>query len=213
MKSLMKNDQYDTPFDNGDIVRSIINSNDQMIFALDLEKRYLFFNNAHSRSMKKRYNADIMEGVSMLHYVDSETDMGVGNDIFDRVARGEVVTFIAEFGQDSLFRGHTELHVFPLKNDSGDIFGITVFAHDINAQMQLQLQNEQYLQLMGHIVSDLSHKLRKPVATIMGLVNLLDTDEEDSELAQILKYIKESTDELDRHIRQMTALLEKKTGY
>jgi signal transduction histidine kinase len=181
-----------------------------MIFALDLDKRYLLFNEAHSQSMKKRYGIDIQKGVSILEYVDAESDIGVGDELFDRIIAGEKITFEAEFGNDSLFRGHTELHAFPLKNDNGDTFGVAVFAHDISTKMKLLLQNYHYSRLMENIVSDLSHKLRKPVATILGLTQLLDTEKENKELAEILKYIKVSTEELDKHLRQMTVLLEKK---
>lgn len=195
-----------------DLLSSIINHNDDMVFALDANKRYVLFNEAHKTSMKRRYGVDIVEGASMLEYIDNVEDLGVGNDIFARVSAGDVVTFESEFGNKSLFRGHTSLRVFPLRGDNAEIFGIAVFAKNITHEMTLQKQNYHYMNIMEHIASDLSHKLRKPVATILGLIQLIDSEKEICDLRQIFDYLKESTDELDQCIKQMTRLIEKKPG-
>lgn len=179
-----------------------------MVFALDTEKRYMLFNEAHRTSMKKRYGVDIKEGVSMLDYIGDPDDMNVGSDIFSRVTRGEIVTIESEFGNKSLFRGHTSLHVFPLKATNGAIYGVAVFARNISREMNLQMQNYHYINMMDHIASDLSHKLRKPVATILGLIQLIDSEKQVCDMDQVLTYLKESTNELDYSIRHMTSLLE-----
>lgn len=195
-----------------DILKSIIDNNDDMVFALDLDKRYLLFNAAHKGAMKKRYGVDIEEGIKMLNYIKDEMDIGVGYDIFERVAAGEIITLESEFDCNSIFRGHTALHVFPLKGNDAEIFGIAVFARNITKEMNLQMQNYYYGKMVEHIVSDLSHKLRKPVATILGLAQLMDSEKETADVKKIIGYLKETTDELDQCIKQMTRLLERKAG-
>jgi PAS domain S-box-containing protein len=196
---------------NQAILKAIIENNNDMIFALDLEMRYILFNPAHKRSMKTRYGVDIKIGMPMTRYVRVNEDIGLGMSVFQRVIKGERVIFESDFGTEGMFRGHTQLHVFPLLDESKKIFGIAVFAKDVTAQHELQQQKENYIKMMEYLVSDLSHKLRKPVATILGLVQLVDEEKNIKDLQKILSYLHESTAELDECIRQMTQFLEDHT--
>lgn len=193
-----------------DILGSIINNNADMVFALDPEKKYIFFNEVHKVAMKEKYGVDIEEGMSICDYIPGRVLAGICDETFAKAQKGETINFEYDFGNTTFFGGHASLNVFPLKKSGGLIIGVAVFARNISKEMELEQQNVEYVRMMEHIVSDLSHKLRKPVATILGLIQLIDADKEPEELGRVLDYLKESTDELDIHLRQMTKLLENK---
>lgn len=56
-----------------------------------------------------------------------------------------------------------------------------------------------------------SHEVRAPLARILGLVNLLEYDDEKSTIPSLLFKLKESAAELDNVVRSMNRLLEKGT--
>ncbi len=53
-----------------------------------------------------------------------------------------------------------------------------------------------------------AHKLRAPVASIMGLINLLDMEHLEKERNQILTHLRKSSEELDSVIRSISATLQ-----
>lgn len=61
---------------------------------------------------------------------------------------------------------------------------------------------------LEHILFALSHKVRLPVANIIGISNLLDNDLiDEQELKTITGYMKDSVDTLEKFIREMTSLV------
>jgi signal transduction histidine kinase len=54
-----------------------------------------------------------------------------------------------------------------------------------------------------------AHKLRSPVASILGLVNLISRTNLDSEGKEINKRLQQSADELDEIVRSITKAIEK----
>lgn len=195
-------------FKNQVLLKALIENNDDTIFALDSDYRYILFNEAHKRNMKVKYGHDIEMGKSILQYIKVNEDLGIGKQVFGMVFKGETHTFESDFGDQGLFRGHMLMQVFPLRNDIGKIFGIAVFAKDRTLQKQVQSQKDHYMSTMERMVSDLSHKLRKPVATILGLVQLIDEEKNITDLHKIMEYLRESTAEMDDCIKQMTSFIE-----
>jgi PAS domain-containing protein len=195
-------------FKNQALLKALIENNDDAIFALDSDYRYILFNEMHKRNMKVKYGHDIEMGKSILDYIKINEDLGIGKQVFGTAFAGESHTFESDFGDEGLFRGHVLMHVFPLRNDIGKILGVAVFAKDRTLQKQVQTQKDHYLSTMERMVSDLSHKLRKPVATILGLVQLIDEEKNITDLHKIMEYLKESTAEMDECIKQMTTFIE-----
>jgi hypothetical protein len=196
-------------FKNQVLLRALIENNDDTIFALDADMNYILFNEVHKTNMLKKYGKEIELGKTIMEYVQNvDADMNMGKNTFLRALRGETLAFESDFGDKGLFRGNMMMHVFPLKNEIGKIFGLAVFAKDLALQKQVQAQKDLYLNTMEKMVSDLSHKLRKPVATMLGLVQLIDEEKNLTDLKKILTYLRESTAEMDECIKQMTSFIE-----
>ncbi|WMW25482.1 response regulator [Methanolobus sediminis] len=114
------------------ILQGIIESpKDVIIFALDKEYRYLAFNTNHQLTMKQIWGVNIEDGTCMLDYIQSDEDREKAKDNFDRALTGEAFTIIEEYG-NSLFERRWYSNMYsPLKDDEGNIAGLTLILSDI----------------------------------------------------------------------------------
>jgi PAS domain S-box-containing protein len=65
-------------------------------------------------------------------------------------------------------------------------------------------ENKEYIRVLEKILFDISHVIRKPVATIQGLSQLLSTSET-ANRDELLSMMKSAADELDTYIRQLNS--------
>lgn len=80
-----------------------------------------------------------------------------------------------------------------------------IVATDISERIEYFNAIEKRNEILREIAWIQSHKVRAPLAKIMGLVSLLSTKESsDKEMAKILKFIDSSANELDGVIREVT---------
>lgn len=75
--------------------------------------------------------------------------------------------------------------------------------HDITDQQRIQSKMQDQNDRLKKIAWMQSHEIRKPVANIMGLLNLYDISQTDKQHAQLIQYLKESAVELDALIKQI----------
>lgn len=117
-------------------IKSIIDSpKGVIVFALDREYRYTVFSKAHEITMKQIWGADIKIGMRMLDAVKNESDRECAKQNFDRALSGEYIITQEEFGDQNLARKFWEDRYSPLKDDIGNIIGLTVFSTDITEQV------------------------------------------------------------------------------
>lgn len=81
---------------------------------------------------------------------------------------------------------------------------LTGVSTDVTAQLEYQLRIEAQNKKLQEISWMQSHKMRSPVATIMGLVQLLKPEKLDSDTAQIISNILAATQKLDEAIKEVT---------
>jgi hypothetical protein len=88
-------------------------------------------------------------------------------------------------------------------NNQYHLFGIQLF--DVISITAHEYEEQQ--RLLEKIVWIQSHKVRKPLANIIGLVAMIGKDPSSySEEAQVLEMLKKSSEELDEVIREITQL-------
>lgn len=204
----------DRLFTNQGILRSIIDNYEDSIFSVNKNREYIIFNEAHKAAMKKKYNVDIEVGHNMGEYINVEEDLGIAHDLFERALIGHSATVEHLFGDDSMFRGMTQIHIFPMKNYEDNILGVTVFTKDRSAQQKAQLEKDKYLVTLENLLSDVSHKLRKPVASMLGLMQLVEEVKTTGEMNKLLAFFRESVGEMDEYIKEMSkSLQENKNTY
>lgn len=195
-------------FTNQAILRSIIDNYEDSIFSVNARQEYIVFNKAHELAMKNKYGVEIETGQPMGEYIDVQADLGLAYEYFEKAMMGHSATIEHAFGNDSLFRGMTQISIFPLKNYEDNIIGVTVFTKDRTAHYKAQLEKDRYLQTLEGILADLSHKIRRPVASMLGLIQLVDEVRDPEEMEKLLNFFRESVGEMDDYIKQMSKTLE-----
>ncbi|RYE50132.1 MAG: hypothetical protein EOP48_20310 [Sphingobacteriales bacterium] len=88
----------------------------------------------------------------------------------------------------------------PAYNNEGQIFGVIVNSTDITTQVEQKEKISSQHESLKEIAWIQSHKIRKPVATILGLLNLIDLEGHMEDI-QELTLIQTAAYELDEKIR------------
>lgn len=74
-----------------------------------------------------------------------------------------------------------------------------------------KLKEQQYLKALEEMLFITSHQVRKPVANILGLIEIIDTDHADlsaEDLKERCQYLKASAHELDNFIKELNTFIE-----
>jgi PAS domain S-box-containing protein len=115
------------------LVSSIESQKNSIIFFLDREYNYLYFNKAHRDAMKYAYNVDIEPGMNMVDCMSIPVDQKAAKENFDRALRGESFTYLNTFG--TVNRDYYEVLVNPIVNDKNEIIGCTGLARNITERI------------------------------------------------------------------------------
>jgi PAS domain S-box-containing protein len=115
---------------------SIESQKDMIIFSVDKDYNYLYFNKAHRDAMLFAYNKNIKPGLNFLDFVSSDDDRILLKDNVDRALRGESHSLIQTFGKANL--AYYEVFFNPIVNETGEIIAVSGLARNITERMQAQ---------------------------------------------------------------------------
>lgn len=114
------------------LMSSIENQKDTIIFSLDLNYNYLYFNKAHAEAMKLAYNTDIRKGRSFLDYVSKNADKKSLKENIDNSFRGESISVIQPFGNNNV--DFYEVFFNPITDEKKGIVGCASLAKNITVR-------------------------------------------------------------------------------
>ena len=113
---------------------------DISIFALDRNYQYLVFNKNHQTLTEQIWGVKIEIGSCFLSYVKDSSNREKAKVNFDRALAREAFSIIEEH-QDILLERHWHEMVFsPLKDDEGNVIGLTVFLTDITERKNAEIK-------------------------------------------------------------------------
>jgi PAS domain S-box-containing protein len=104
-----------------------------ILFSIDRNYRYLYFNKAHLDVMKFAYNTDIELGMNILDCISSEDDRQTAKQNYDRALMGESHFNVRIYGDLNL--AYYESYFNPILNDH-EIIGATGLARDITGRIK-----------------------------------------------------------------------------
>jgi len=121
---------------------------------------------------------------------------------YNRALAGETFMAIDERTiEDELVYRETNFN--PIIDDKGNVIGVSCFSRNVTERrrqlMKIQEQNEK----LKEIAWIQSHKVRGPLATILGLSNIFNDDINDPSNEKIIKGIKEEAQKLDEIIKEV----------
>jgi len=187
-------------YNNEHNLRAIINNTRDLIWSVDVEFNIIAGNQAFwdrvelitGKTENNITNADFEQEMMKLFL-----------DNYDRAFKGEAFSTIRQIelgGQHSF----EELSFNPIRDQQQQVIGVNCYLRDITEQQQHLDRIEKQNQRLREIAWIQSHRVRAPVASILGLAQLCNL--EDPSYTEIIPKLKVSAEKLDEIIREITGL-------
>lgn len=157
-------------------LEALINNTEDQIWSLDKETRYVYMNSAYRNQIARLTGVEPKEGdYSYLHQGYSKEVIEQWNQFYSRALAGERYSIINE-SIDPLTQQVLcfEISFNPIYKVKGDITGIGCFARNITERLEIEKAIISQNERLRHIASLTSHELRRPVASMLGLINIMD---------------------------------------
>lgn len=160
------------------LTSSLKSHKDTIIYSIDKEFRYLFFNQAHWNLMKTKYNKEVKIGENILDYFTLLEEKNTIKENYLKALNGEAYSIIRRFGDNEYIS--FEVFYDPIINDLNEIIGITVLANNISERIKIEQDlfkakemAEESNRLKSAFLANISHEIRTPMNGILGFTGLL----------------------------------------
>jgi PAS domain S-box-containing protein len=183
-------------------LRALIDSTNDSHILLSPTYEVLSFNKTAAENVKIFFQADLKEGQDFLKYIVEGEEGGFKN-YCRRALSGEIIKEEFEVKISENQSIWYWISFYPVYDEAGQIVAVSYNASDIDklkkAELKLKQQNKQ-LQEIAHLQS---HEIRRPVANILGLINILETETLTAKNQVIFDNLLKASQELDQIIHQI----------
>lgn len=181
---------------------TVFDSTQATIFLVSAECTLVFFNRKANERSRVMYGRELRAGDTVIDFIPGGTSSEVYRIFkshFDAALAGEYVTHERKVDYSGVsFWFRAEYHPF---YEGKVIVGVAVTITDISDQKKHELQVQRQNELLKEIAWMQSHQTRQPVATILGLINILDKTELGDKNLEIIRLLEQTTQRLDDVIR------------
>lgn len=185
--------------------KAIIDSTEDRHVLIDLNYKLLAFNKSALKNLGIAFGFEMKEGDNFVEYFK-------GHEHVFKLLEGIAVTHKNEvFTYESCVEVPGErcrwlrILYLPVKNADGELIGTALNWTDISAQKHAQEQIDEHVKQLEEFSHITSHKLRQPLANIIGLTNLINSAETPAdEKEQLVAKLKTVADGLDAIIKEMS---------
>ena len=193
--------------------KHVINSTEDIIWAIDKEYRLILANDAYFREMKNitgreyRINEKVGSALPEEQLFSQDESQGFLEN-YGLALQGKSRTFKYRIGQGKEKERIYAIEMRPifkyLKDGEKEITGVAGFAHEITERLQHIEAIEQQNSTLKEIAWIQSHVVRAPLARILGLIDLIvNLKENEIPLEELLGQIESSARELDQEIKNI----------
>jgi PAS domain S-box-containing protein len=190
-------------------LRMLVDNTSDPIWLVDTQCRILECNTAFSSWVKHFIGREIGKGEDVLY--DGKDRMY--HDKFEMCYKlalaGKAFRSVEDMQINGLIH-YTSVSFNPLFDVEGAVIAVSCFARDITEQRQHLFHIEKQNSTLREIAFIESHKIRGPVATILGLEQFFNYDDlTDPVNKEIMDGVKQVTLELDTFIREVVRMSNK----
>ena len=184
-------------------LKATINNTRDLIWSVDTNLRIIYCNHPYRDFVFDMAGFIPQPGDYVLADSGSESFLDKRLKDYHRALKGETFTTIIEeeYAGGTFYK---EISNNPIINQNGQITGVNCIARDLSEQKKQLLKIQEQNEKLREIAWIQSHKVRGPVASILGLAELLNYDMLDSEVNRdILLQLKIATNNLDSIIKEV----------
>ncbi len=192
-------------------LRSILDNSDRVTWFLNTRFELIDFNEAFSTEIKRRYHITPKIDQNVLMLLGEEKERNIWKDRFESALNGKPGIYLDQDNFDGQERVW-EIKIFPIK-EIGKIKGVSVYIEDITALKESQLKLIEKNRDLQKVNSELdsfvyrvSHDLRAPLTSILGLISLMKIETDKSKLTEYISLQEKSIQKLDLFIKEIINL-------
>jgi len=178
------------------LLKAILNSTSDTNILIDTKGEILSFNRAAAENMKSLYQKEIQVGQNMIaEYGLPNTKEIFVKDFLTALSGREVATErLLTFPNNE--QVWVNLRLFPVFNEKGEVWAVSLNYTNIDRLKRQHAKLEEIARLQ-------SHTIRRPLTSILGLIDILNKNCLSEENQKIVEYLKQSALELDMVIHQI----------
>ncbi len=192
-------------------LRAILDNSDRVTWLMNTRLELIDFNIAFTNEIQRKYKKSPRIHQNVLDLIDNTRERELWKSRFEPTLKGKPCIYLdQEFykGEERVF----EIKTFPIKK-SNKIKGVSVFIEDITelkkSQIKLIEKNRDLEKLnreLDSFVYRVSHDLRAPLTSILGLINLMKLEKDRDKLQEYITLQEKSITKLDQFIRDIINL-------
>ncbi|WP_342648585.1 GAF domain-containing protein [Mucilaginibacter sp. CSA2-8R] len=179
-------------------LRAFFESSIDYHLLLGLNFEILAFNKAWSSYIQASLNLSLIKGASMSLYLHPD-NIGMFYKDYQKALKGTAVFVKRRIKHTVPFVWHM-IKFEPSFNTEGEIIGVAINSTDITRKVQQEEMVAAQEQSLREIALIQSHELRRPVASILGLMTLLKMDGHAENILE-LQLMERAVAELDEKIK------------
>lgn len=185
-------------------LEALINNTEDQIWSVDTETRYVYMNHAYRSRIAHLSGIEPKEGdYSYMHSGYTTEIIEIWKKYYSRALVGEIYSIINEsIDPDTKELLSFEISFNPIYNNEGEITGVGCFARNITQRLKTEQAIIDQNNRLRHIASLTSHELRRPVASMLGLIAIMDrTNFFNPDNEEIIEHLLTVGNEIDEVIR------------
>ena len=190
-------------------LEGLIDNTDDLIWSIDSERRYVYMNKAYKKAIVAHTGITPVKGE---YHHSAKFTNSYGEPLinewrmyYDRAFNGEKY-LITKRGINYTPGNpiYYETYFNPIYAVTGEIIGIGCFARNITERLQTEKALIDQNERLKHIATLSSHDLRRPVASMLGLIDIIDKENFSNPANQeIIEHLFTTSTEIDTVIRQI----------
>ncbi len=194
-------------------LKALFGSSQHLHILMDLDQRLVWFNKRALETSKLLFAEQLSVGKPMYEFLRIEFQSKFNQD-FERAIKGEVVLYERHYMiQEKAQSFYLEMMLQPVYEDETmigiSLVGVETTERKTNEEKLEKINHElvqqnQRLNQYSHIIS---HNLRGPIVTLLGLVTLFEQNKDSVFREEVISHIKTSSLHLDAIIKDLNLIL------
>lgn len=187
--------------DSENKLRAILNTTLESNFLVGADHKIISFNQFSYKEAQQHLGVNLYEGLDIREFVLPSVMETFLKD-FQRALNGESLLndILLEFPREERWY---KIGFSPAYGNDGELIGVSFVAADIDDYKRNQLKLEEQYRQLREIADIQSHLVRRPLASILGLLSLIDPCHLDQETNEIIDLVHYATYELDVIIHEI----------
>lgn len=193
--------------DSENKLNAFFNSTTDTNFLLGPAPKYpvLAFNKTAANVIKGLFHQDLEVGDSFLDYTVDDVKPKFYIDM-EKAMSGETVTEERRVEYDPGVVVYWNATYQPAYDEKDNIIGVAFNVTNIDAQRKYEIALEEKNRLLEEIAHLQSHEIRRPVATLLGLISLLNPESFSDENRSLVELVHNTVHEMDNIIHRVVEL-------